>query len=133
VSIPEQVQIVMRIIVEQLKIATTGVVLNVGIRSLHKNRVIYVHQVTGNALYKNLNFFILFFSEFIFINCLKHSISSGVGACVNTGTSTNSNNYYCGQGSDCNNWSGFECWNPVTGGSTGTACTSGQWQCKVLK
>ena len=62
----------------------------------------------------------------------QHKISTGIGSCVSTGTSTNSDTYYCGTDKNCNNWNGFKCWNPLTGVQSSDTCGSSDWQCTVL-
>ena len=56
---------------------------------------------------------------------------TGIGSCGRDGT-TNQNTYYCGTGSECNNFDGKTCWNPIGNGQSITPCTSSQWLCKVF-
>ena len=56
---------------------------------------------------------------------------TGVGSCARFGF-TDEKTYYCGTGPQCNNFIGKTCWNPVGNAQAATACTSSQWQCKVL-
>ena len=61
----------------------------------------------------------------------KTNITSGVGTCARNGN-TNANEYYCGTGSDCNNFENKTCWN-ANGGVESTPCKSSDWQCKVSR
>lgn len=69
------------------------------------------------------------FVIFLFLFKKKTIITSGVGACARNG-STNADAYYCGTGSDCNNFEGKTCWN-AKDGDVSAPCSSSDWQCKV--
>ncbi len=60
----------------------------------------------------------------------KTELETGVGSCVGEKTRDVSA-YYCGTGSQCNNFVGKTCWNAKGGAVASTACTSSEWQCKV--
>ncbi len=51
----------------------------------------------------------------------KTNITTGEGSCAQSGTS-NSTTLYCSSGSDCNNFAGESCWDPIQN-KTAENCT----------
>jgi hypothetical protein len=64
------------------------------------------------------------------LNIKKTVLETGVGSCAGL-INPDENAFYCGTGDDCNNFVNKTCWN-AKGGAASAACTSSDWQCKVL-